>query len=236
MNIKLAIIGDYNSSYRLHRATNDALSHSMDKTAIKIYYEWIATDTIETDFRRIISEYNGFWIAPGGPYKSRGGVLSIIKYARENKIPVLGTCSGFQHIALEFAQNVLGIKKADHAEYNPDSEKLIITPLSCSYNGERQSVIIINKSSRTYRIFKQEIVDEQFHCKFGLNHNYAEQFNLKGFNIVATDNSNEARILELKNHPFFIATLFVPQYKSTIKTPHSLVTELLISCQNKISG
>ena len=232
MNIKLAVIGDYNSDYRLHRVTNDALSHSIDKSGIRIYYEWVATDTIETDFQRIILEYNGFWIAPGSPYKSRNGVLKLIKYARENNIPVLGTCSGFQHMALEFAQNVLGIKKADHTEHNPDSQTLIITPLSCSYKGQTQRLKIINKDSRTFRIFKQEKINEKFHCKFGLNRNYIGQFNNKGFKVVATDTSNEPRMLELDDHPFFIATLFVLQEKSTKKAPHCLVTELLINCQN----
>lgn len=225
--MKLAIIGDYNKDYRPHIATNEAIGHSLEKFEIPLQYDWISTDKIETDFEKIISTYNGYWIAPGSPYKSMTGALRIIKHARENNIPTLGTCGGFQHMVIEFARNVLGITDAEHAEYDPYSSRLVVNPLSCSLVGQTLEIELTEKSSMTFKVFGTEKIKEKYYCNFGLNPEYQNQLDEKGFKIVGSDKLNEARILELKNHKFFIATLFVPQDNSTFEKPHKLVTEFL---------
>jgi CTP synthase (UTP-ammonia lyase) len=225
--MKLAIIGDFNKNFRPHLATNEAIKHSIEKFGIPLQYEWISTDKIENDFIEIISTYKGFWIAPGSPYNSMAGALKIIKYARENGIPTFGTCGGFQHMVIEFARNVLGIKDAEHAEYDPYASKLVINPLSCSLVGQMLKIELTDKNSITYSIFDKEKIEEKYYCNFGLNPVYQNQLHEGGFRIVGTDSTKEARILELNNHPFFIATLFVPQDNSTAEKPHKLVTAFL---------
>lgn len=225
--MKLAIIGDYNDTFRPHKATNEAIKHSIEKYNIEIDFEWISTDRIESEFEKIISTYHGFWIAPGSPYKSMTGALKVIRYTRENNIPTIGTCGGFQHMVIEFARNVLGIKDAEHAEYDPYSSKLVVNPLSCSLAGQKLEIELIDKSSMTFNIFRTEKINEKYYCNFGLNPAYQNQLDENGFKIVGTDNLKEARILELENHLFFIATLFVPQDNSTEANPHKLVTEFL---------
>ncbi|HEV8272598.1 MAG TPA: hypothetical protein VGQ04_14905 [Chitinophagaceae bacterium] len=225
--MKLAIIGDYNDNFRPHQATNEAIKHSIEKYKIKLDFEWLSTDTIESKFEHIISAYNGFWIAPGSPYKSMTGALKIIQYTRENNIPTIGTCGGFQHMVIEFARNVLGITDAEHAEYDPYSSKLVVNPLSCSLAGQTLEIELTEKLSKTFRIFGTDKIKEKYYCNFGLNPEYQNQLDDKGFRIVGTDNQNEARILELENHLFFIATLFVPQDNSTEENPHKLVTAFL---------
>jgi CTP synthase (UTP-ammonia lyase) len=222
----LAIIGDYDDNYGPHQATNKNLIHSVGK--VRIPFSWIPTNKTGKDFESIITKYQGFWIAPGSPYKNLNGILRIIKYARENNIPVLGTCSGFQHMALEFGRNVLGMEDGEHAEYKPVSETLIITPLSCSLNGETVGIKITDKGSKLYKIYGEEKIYEKFHCKYGLNRKFVNQFNNKGFKVVGIDESNEPRILELENHPFFIATLFVPKDNLAGAVPHKLVTKFML--------
>lgn len=225
--MKLAIIGDYNDNFRPHKATNEAIAHSSDKFQLDISYDWIATDRIEKEFDNIISTYNGFWIAPGSPYKSMTGALEIIKFARQNNIPTLGTCGGFQHMVIEFARNVLDITDAEHAEYDPYASKLVVNPLSCSLAGQTLDIEITDTNSTTYKVFETNKIKEKYYCNFGLNPEYQNQLHDKGFKIVGTDSLNEARILELDKHPFFIATLFVPQDNSTQDKPHKLVTTFL---------
>jgi len=227
--MKLAIIGDYNSQYKPHIATNDAIAHSVRKFEIPLQYDWISTAVIEAEFEKIISSYYGFWIAPGSPYKSMSGALKIIRHAREDKIPTLGTCGGFQHMVIEFARNVMGITDAEHAEYDPYASNLVVNPLSCSLVGETLAVELTEPSSRTAEIFGVKKIMEKYYCNFGLNPRYQNQLHHKGFKIVGTDKFKEARILELENHPFFIATLFVPQDNSTMESPHKLVTGFLKS-------
>ncbi len=236
--MKVAIIGDYNDNYRPHRATNEAVDHAVEKFSLDLETKWIPTDTIEVNFAEITKKYSGFWIAPGSPYKSMAGVLRLIKYARQNNIPTLGTCGGFQHMAIEFVRGVMGITDSQHAEYDPYASKLVINPLSCSLAGQTLEIEITDKTSKTFSIFEAEKIYEKYYCNFGLNPEYQTQLNDSGFKIVGTDSFNEARILELFNHKFFIATLFVPQDNSAKDRPHKLVSAFLksIFSQEKLTS
>ena len=225
--MKLAIIGDFNSSFRPHVTTNDAIEHSKQSLGLQVEADWVSTDYIIDNFNSIIDTYNGFWIAPGSPYKSMTGALDIIKYARLNDIPTLGTCGGFQHMAIEFARNILNIKDAEHAEYDPYASKLVINPLSCAMAGKTLEIELNDKTSKIFEIFGTEKISEKYYCNFGLNPKYQNELNDKGFKIVGIDDLKEARILELINHPFFIATLFVPQDNSAQGKPHKLINTFL---------
>jgi len=225
--MKLAIIGDFNPSSKTHVATNAAIEHSKSFLHAGILADWVPTDAIMANFPSIVDEYQGFLIAPGSPYKSMAGALEIIKYARLNNIPTLGTCGGFQHMALEFARNVLGIAYAEHAEYDPYASRLVVTPLSCSLVGKKLGINIIDKQSLTYRIFGADKIEAQYYCNFGLNPAYQAEIDRNGFKVVGSDADNEARILELRGHKFFIATVFVPQANSTTEQPNKLVTALI---------
>jgi CTP synthase (UTP-ammonia lyase) len=234
--IKLAIIGDFNPSSRTHMATNEAIKHAKTDLAFELVAEWIATDSVIGNIESIVKNYSGFWIAPGSPYKSMAGALEIIKYARQRNIPTLGTCGGFQHMVIEFARNVLNIEDAAHAEYDPYASKLVINPLTCSLRGQKLKINITDKQSQTYRIFNSGVIEEQYYCNFGLNPEFQAEINDKGFKIVGSDTSNEARILELEGHKFFIATLFVPQDNSTVGNPNKLVTEFIAVVCGKEAG
>ena len=155
------------------------------------------------------------------------GVLKMIEYARTNNIPTLGTCGGFQHMVIEFARNVLNIQDAEHAETNPYASRLVINPLSCSLRGQTLQIDIIDKSSKVYGILNTDSITEEYYCNFGLNPEYQQQIHNAGFNIVGSDTHKEARILELNDHPFYIATLFVPQHTSRAEKPHPLLVALI---------
>jgi len=225
--MKLAIIGDYNPSSQTHIATNAAIEHSKKLLKTDLEVSWVPTDSIMANFQATTSTCHGFWIAPGSPYKSMTGALEIIKYARLNNIPTLGTCGGFQHMAIEFARNVLGITEAEHAEYDPYASKLVVTPLSCSLAGKKLEIDITNKKSLTYKIFGANKIEAQYYCNFGLNSEYQAEIDRNGFKVVGSDADNEARILELQGHKFFIATLFVPQAASTAGQPNPMVTAFI---------
>lgn len=225
--MKIAIIGDFNSSFRPHVATNESIEHSKQSLGLQVEAVWVSTDYIADNFNSIIDTYKGFWIAPGSPYKSMTGALDIIKHARLNGIPTLGTCGGFQHMVIEYARNILDIKDAEHAEYDPYASKLVVNSLSCVMAGQTLEIELNDKASKVFEIFGTEKISEKYYCNFGLNPEYQNELNDKGFKIVGTDYLKEARILELINHPFFIATLFVPQDNSTKDKPHKLINAFL---------
>jgi len=221
--IRIGIIGEYDETFRSHAATNEALTLAIARIGIPMEYEWISTGSVEPRFEEITSRFNGYLVAPGSPYKDMLGALKIIQFARENFLPVLGTCGGFQHMVLEFARHVLFIRNAQPAEYDPYASDLVISPLSCSLKGQTMELMITRKMSRTYKAYHADKVMEKYYCDFGLNPQYQQEIHYSGFQVVATDSNQEARIMELENHPFFIATLFVPQDNDILEKPHPLV-------------
>jgi len=217
--IPIGIIGDFNGGNPTHIATSQSIQHAAEVLGKPMEAVWLPTDQAH-DFGR----FQGLLCSPGSPYKSLDGALTAIRYARENNIPFLGTCGGFQHLAIEFARNVLGFTDAAHAESDPYASCLFITPLSCSLVG-RTMEVTLKPGSKAAVVCQNTRLLEKFYCNFGLNPEYQEQLTKDGLRISGTDQNGEARILELIAHPFFMGTLFVPQAKSAIGMPHPLILE-----------
>lgn len=225
-SIKIGIIGDYNADYPPHPATNEALTHAADALSLKIHVSWLPTESLTEDGQTALSAYDALWCAPGSPYRHLPGALRGIRFARERGVPFLGTCGGCQHAVLEYARNVLGFEDAAHAEYDPYASYLFITPLSCSLVGLAMNVKLdpVSNVARSYRWTE---ITEQYYCNFGLNRAYQEMLHESGLRVVGQDERGEARVLELPGHCFFIATLFVPQFSSSVDQPHPLITAYL---------
>ena len=154
--------------------------------------------------------------------RSRPNSVGVVRYARETCVPLLGTCGGCQHVVIEFARNVLGLSDAAHAEYDPYASRLIITPLSCSLVGGEMNVDLA-RGSHAASSYQAESTREQYYCNFGINPEWEAALDSGGLRIVGRDAQGESRIFELSNHLFFIATLFVPNLRSTAAKPHPLI-------------
>jgi len=169
---------------------------------------------------------DALWCAPGSPYRSLDGALEALRYGREHGVPTLGTCGGCQHMVIEYARHVLGFQDAQHAEYDPYASRLFISELACSLVGQTLPVRLA-PGSRAAALYDGAEAEERYYCNFGLNPAYRDQLEAGGLKVSGTDRDGEARVLELPEHPFYIATLFVPQTRSTPQRPHPLIAGLL---------
>jgi len=215
--LRIGIIGDFDPNYPLHPATNESIRHCVNHTSIQLEIEWLATE-LEHD----LSRFHGLWCSPGSPYHSLAGALHMITWARVNRIPFLGTCGGSQHAILEFARNVMNIQDAQHSEYDPYASILFVSRLTCSVVGKVLPIELM-AGSLAASIYGKSIVEEHYYCNFGLNPEYQSALVSAGMKISGRDDRQEARIFELPDHPFFLATLFVPQARSTEQNPHPIV-------------
>ena len=120
------------------------------------------------------------------------------------------------------------MEDAQHAEYDPYGSRLFVTPLSCSLVGRTMSVTL-TAGSKTGALYGTNHIREQYYCNFGLNPDYVEALNAGGLRVTGVDADGEVRALELPDHPFYIATLFVPQTRSTPERPHPLIVGFLHS-------
>lgn len=121
---------------------------------------------------------------------------------------------------------MLGIQDAEHEETAPDASRLIITKLTCSLVGQFQG-INITPGTLAHQAYGKEEVIEQFHCNYGLNPSYRDSIIQGGLKIVGVDPDGEVRIIELTDHQFFMATLFLPQLSSQSEIPHPLIVAFL---------
>mgnify|MGYP001040865128 FL=1 len=224
--ITVGVIGDFNPQYDSHTATNLALRHAAIRLEASIDVEWIPTPSLEKHVEGKIDKFDVLLCAPGSPYRSMNGALNGIRFARESNRPFLGTCGGFQHVVIEYARNVMGFVDAQHAEEKPDAPLLLVTPLSCSLVGKIEK-IKISSGSRAFEIYGKGESEERFNCNFGLNPAYREMMEEAGLRASGFDQTGEVRILELPNHLFYLATLFVPQMTSSEQRPHPVICSLL---------
>ena len=229
--VQVCVIGDYVADNETHRATTLALEHAASQLETTVKVLWVGTDQI-ADPEAMLACFDAMVIAPGSPYRSLCGALDAIRYARVHGTPLLGTCGGFQHVVVEFARNVVGISDAQHGEYDPYASKLFITPLSCSLAGQTMTVNI-KEGTAAAAAYRSSTVRERYYCNFGLNPDYLDVIIDSGLTLSGTDSDGEARILELKTHPFFVATLFVPQTSSQPETGHPLIVALLAAGMTK---
>jgi CTP synthase (UTP-ammonia lyase) len=201
------LIGDHNPEVIAHRAIPIALELAAAELGVKLRYDWLHTTKLDSNPRAALREYQGIWCVPASPYANTKGAIGAIRFAREHGRAFLGTCGGFQHALLEFAQNALGIADPKHAESDREAADPLIAPLACSLLG-MSGTILLDPQSRTARAYGSGEIIEEYHCRFGLSRKFEDQFKKSDLRPVGWDAEGEVRVVELDNHPFYVATLF----------------------------
>lgn len=232
--LRIAIVGDLNPDYAPHAATELALKHAAERLGLTLAIEWLPTERLSDRGRAYFAGFAGFWIAPGSPYKDLLGALAAIRFCRESAVPLLGTCGGFQHVVIEYARNRMGVADAAHAEYDANASRLFIAQLSCSVAGKTLPVQL-RAGSRARSWYGSPEAVESYYCNFGLNPAFQNALDAAGLRVTGIDDTGECRVLELPDHPFFLATLFLPQLNSRPEQPHPLVVAYLDACRHAAS-
>jgi CTP synthase (UTP-ammonia lyase) len=227
-DIIIGLIGDFNESVPAHRAIPMALRQAGEKTQCVVAFEWLPTEQISSKLR--LAAFDGLWSVPASPYRSMAGAVLGIRFARENSIPFLGTCGGFQHAVLEYARNVLGWADAEHAETAPNASRAVIAPLSCSLL-EKAGVVRLVHGSRIAAAYGKEETTEEYHCRFGLNPRFRAALVAGPLRATAYDDRKDVRAVELDGHPFFVATLFQPERAALKGEAVPLVDSFLAACR-----
>jgi CTP synthase (UTP-ammonia lyase) len=206
---RIALVGDYDANIVAHRAIPIALKLAVDELRADVTFEWVLSRDLHPTAEARLEPYAALWCVPGSPYRNTEGVLEAIRFARLRKRPFLGTCGGFQHAMLEYAQAVWRID-ALHAETNPEAEDPLIAPLVCSLV-EVRGGLNFEPGSRLRAIYGRDSTNEEYHCSYGFNPHYASRLQSGPLKVAARDDDGSVRAVELDEHPFFIGTLFQPE-------------------------
>lgn len=244
--IKIAVIGKYfgTGEYTLsdsYISVIEAVRHAAWANGVKASMDWVDSEVFETNPERLkdLSSYGGV-IVPGG-FGSRGveGIMKAIRYAREHKLPYLGLCYGMQLACIEFARNVMGIKKANTQEIDANTPEpvIIVNPHQAMnikenrYGGTMRLgayAAALRKGSKTAKAYDSLSVSERHRHRYEFNNVYRERMDAAGLQIVGVNPETDlVEFVELKDHPFFIATQAHPEFKSRPMEAHPLFRDFI---------
>jgi len=202
--VRLALVGDYKPDAVAHQAIPVALQLTASHLDIDLQFQWLATETLtETS---VLQGYDAIWVVPGSPYHSDDGAFMAIRYAREQNVPFLGSCGGFQYAIVEYARNVMGWHDAGHAETDQGG-RLVIAPLSCSLV-EQTGTILFQPETLIARAYGKLETHEGYHCNFGVNPEFVTDLEQHPLIVSGHDTEGDVRSIELPGHRFYAATLF----------------------------
>lgn len=177
--INIALLGDRSDEVIAHRAIPLAIQLTADHLNLEVSSEWIHSNDIAS---HDLSRYQRFWCVPASPYKHTKNIIDAIQFARESGTAFLGTCGGYQHAVLEYAQNVLGYQQAASAENDPNTTLPLINAMFCSLR-EKPGQIIIKQPSRLYSYYQDAVIEEQYNCGFGLIQNIYRSLKIQNYNL-----------------------------------------------------
>ena len=242
--IEVAIVGKYVQLSDAYLSVVEALEHAAIAGGSEIKVRWVSAEDIEAHSAEAYLQGVSGLVVPGG-FGSRGidGKISAIKYAREQKLPFLGLCLGMQCAVIEWARNVAKLENAHSIEFDSETVNPVIALLP-----EQQDVIDLGGTMRlgiypcrlspgtfAYSLYQQEVIYERHRHRYEFNNAYRNLFLDTDYTISGiSPDSRLVEIIELPEHPFFIATQFHPEFRSRPSSPHPLFLGLVkAALQNK---
>jgi len=239
--IEVAMVGKYVDLADAYKSINEALYHSGLHTHTRVKIRYVESEAVQGQGTRLLQGADAI-LVPGG-FGERGveGKIAAARYARENKIPYLGICLGMQVAAIEFARNVAGLEGAHSTEFAPKSPHPVIALVtewrdaagsvqqrsSQSDKGGTMRLGVqtcrLKAGSKSRALYNAELISERHRHRYEFNNNYREQLTQKGMALVGeSEDGSLIEMIELPDHPWFVACQFHPEFTSTPRDGHPL--------------
>ncbi len=230
--VEIALVGKYVELHDAYISVVEALSHGGYANDSKVNIRWVNAETVEQgDAEEFFKGVDGI-LVPGG-FGDRGieGKISAIKYARENNIPFLGICLGMQCAVIEYARNVLKFEDANSSEINPETKHPVIDIMNDQKDIENlggtmrlgQYPCVLKHDTNSYEVYKNDSINERHRHRYEFNNEYRDKIEKAGMSIVGTSPDNRlVEIVEVPQHPWYVAVQFHPELKSRPNKPHPL--------------
>ena len=235
--VNIAIVGKYTKLEDSYLSVIESVKHAGYQNAVKTNVELVDSEKITpSNVKTTLEKYDGI-IVPGG-FGNRGidGMITAIKYARENKVPFLGICLGMQMCVIEFARNVLKLEDVNSEEFEPNAKNLVIHIMENQKKINKKGGTMrlgaypckLVEKSKVKKMYEQDMISERHRHRYEYNNEYREQMEQKGLKIAGTSpDENLVEIVEIEDYPFFVGCQFHPEFKSRPNKPHPLFVELV---------
>lgn len=230
--ITIGLVGKYVELKDAYKSIAESFVHAGAENECKVNIDWLHSEDFTKDtVDKHLKDLNGVLIAPGFGDRGIDGKIIAVQYARENDIPFFGICLGLQCAMIEFARNVLQLKKAHSIEINAQTEHPIIDLMENQKNVENMGGTmrlgaydcVIKKGTKAHQAYGTTRVSERHRHRYEFNNKYLQAFEKAGM-IASGKNpkTNLIEIMELTDHPWFVASQYHPELKSTVLNPHPL--------------
>lgn len=244
--VTISMVGKYMELLDAYKSLIEALTHAGIHTSTKVNINYIDAERVESEGVGILKDADAI-LVPGG-FGERGveGKLMAVQYARENKVPYLGICLGMQSVVIEFARNVLGLKGANSTEFDKNSPHPVIGLITewITADGEiekrdessdlggtmrlgAQECRLVS-GSKARDIYGDDVIVERHRHRYEVNNNYVDQMQKAGLKIGGwSADDTLVEMVELQDHPWFVACQFHPEFTSTPRDGHPLFTSFV---------
>ena len=236
-SVNIALVGKYVELHDAYISVVESLKYAGYEVNKKVKITWVNSEHLdETNIEETFNGVNGI-VVPGG-FGNRGieGKILAIKFARENKIPFLGLCLGMQLSLIEIARDVLNLKDANSTEFDSKALYKIIDYLPDQYEGIKLGGTMrlgeydckILKDTLAYSLYNKDLIKERHRHRYEFNNDFKKEFEQNGVVFSGINpQTNLCEMIELKNHPYFIACQFHPEFLSRPLQPHPLFLGLV---------
>lgn len=242
-SVKVALVGKYVELQDAYMSVREALKHAALANGVEVDISWIHSADLEKDKGWDVIKKTDAILVPGG-FGSRGveGKILASRYARENKIPYLGLCLGMQVMCIDFARGALDLEDANSSEFDRTSEHPVIDLMhdqrSITDMGGTMRLglypCLLTKNTKAGLAYNSPRVDERHRHRFEFNNDYRQRFEEAGmiFSGVSPD-GRLVEIVELKDHPYMVASQFHPEFLSRPMNPHPLFVGLVKAAKER---
>lgn len=235
--VNIALVGKYVELHDAYLSIVEALNHAGIYNQTDINIKWInSVNVTDNNIDELLKTADGI-LVPGG-FGERGieGKIKAVKYARENKIPFLGICLGMHCAVIEYSRNVLGFEKAHSSEINPETTYPVIDIMPEQKDIEDMGGTMrlgaypckLSKDSFAYKAYNEDVIYERHRHRYEFNNEYRKQLAESGLKITGMSPDEKlVEMIEIENHPWFVAVQFHPEFKSRPNRPHPLFRDYI---------
>ncbi len=238
--VTIGICGKYTALQDAYKSINESFIHAGAENDVRVNLKWInAEDVYHSGPEKYLKDLDGV-LVPGG-FGERGveGKIVSIQYVREKKIPFFGICLGLQCAIIEYARNVCGLRGANSTEFR--KSKFNVIDLMLEQKGVKNLggsmrlgayPCVLTKNTKAYKAYKKQLISERHRHRYEVNNKFRKKLGEKGmaFSGVSPDN-NLVEIIELADHPWFVAGQFHPELKSRAVEPHPLFRDFVAAAK-----
>jgi CTP synthase len=234
--VRISVCGKYTDLKDAYKSISEAFVHAGAENDVAVDLDWIKAEDIEKSGpEKFLNDAKGL-LVPWG-FGSRGieGKIAAIKYVRENKIPFFGICLGLQCAVIEFARNVCGMKEANSTEFRKTKQNVIDMMLEQKNVKDLGGTMrlgaypcAVGKGTKAYQAYRKEFITERHRHRFEVNNKFRKRLAENGMIFSGIyPNSDLVEIIELPDHPWFVAGQFHPELKSRPVAAHPLFREFV---------